>query len=125
MKVILRLGLLASTLLVACGGVEAPSTVAPDPSVNPPSADCTDAPTWTSFGQGFLMSRCQSCHASGAPRRYGAPASVAFDTESEAMVLADRIRARTLSDPPTMPPSGGLSVEDRGRLDRWLRCAQP
>jgi uncharacterized membrane protein len=78
--------------------------------------------TWDNFGEGFLVTNCQGCHASTAADRHDAPADVTFDTRDEALARADRILARTTSDPPTMPPGGGVSDEDRHKVTVWLTC---
>ena len=102
-------------LLLACGA-------SPDAE----SADaCTDAPvvTYETFGAGFLIQYCQSCHASTAPDRAGAPADVVFDTADDAWTWRERILERAASEPPTMPPLGGTTEDDRARLRTWLDCA--
>lgn len=100
-------------LLVGCGGDEAST----DPA-------CADAPitTYDNFGAGFLTESCLACHASTAPDRHGAPEDVVFDTEEQVWALSDRILAVATGDDPTMPPEGGVTDEDRARLEVWLRC---
>lgn len=108
------------------------ATKASDPETSPSStiedtADpCIDAPivTWDNWGQGFLVENCQSCHRSTAPDRHGAPADVTFDDESSALALADRILDRCTSDPPTMPPRGGITTDDQALLVAWLTCGE-
>lgn len=78
--------------------------------------------TWANFGQGFLREQCQACHASTVINRGNTPADVIFDTEADAVRLADRIEARALGEAPTMPPEGGVSDTDRALLALWLRC---
>ena len=39
--------------------------------------------TWDSFGQSFLITHCQGCHASTSPQRYGAPEGISFDTQEQ------------------------------------------
>ncbi len=87
---------------------------------------CADAGTvtWNSWGRGFLTEACQACHASTATNRYGAPEDVAFDTVDEAWTWADRILARAASDPPSMPPAGGVTEDDRTRLTWGLSCGE-
>jgi len=86
---------------------------------------CADIPlvNWDTFGAGFLLHHCQGCHASTTPDRYGAPAEVTFDTKEQAWAWRDRILERSAVDPPTMPPAGGTSEDDRVRLRWWLECA--
>lgn len=104
--------ILALWLAAACG-----STADSDP--------CDGAPvvTWANFGNAFVLKNCQSCHASTAPDRYGAPTEVTFDTEDQTLALADRVLVRVV-DEETMPPMGGVSSEDRQLLATWLTCPQ-
>jgi len=81
--------------------------------------------SWETFGQGFVVSQCQGCHASTAPDRYGAPEGVVFDTEEDVIVFSERILARATGPDADMPPGGGPIEEDRVRLERWLRCDLP
>lgn len=84
---------------------------------------CADAPvvTWENYGHGFVLERCQSCHASTSDNRYGAPEGVSFDTKEEALAQADRILARVVDDE-TMPPSGGVDADDLELVEIWLTC---
>jgi len=86
---------------------------------------CADVPTVTynNFGQGFMTENCQGCHASTAPNRYGAPAEVIFDTVEDCWALVDRVLVRSTGDDATMPPQGGVSADDRTKLEWWLTCA--
>jgi uncharacterized membrane protein len=87
---------------------------------------CDGAPvtTWDNFGAGFLKENCQPCHAStvAVEDRQFAPVAVTFDTEADVWPLADRILARATGDAPTMPPRGGVTDDDRDRLEVWLTC---
>lgn len=85
---------------------------------------CADAPVlmWANFGQGFVTENCQSCHASTSESRHDAPEGVTFDTLADAVAQADRMLARATGDSPDMPPEGGVSDEDREKLEIWLRC---
>lgn len=85
---------------------------------------CADAPvvTWESWGEGFLIQTCQTCHSATTVDRNGAPESVNLDTESEVLALRDRILARATGDATTMPPSGGVTEDDRLRLLTWHTC---
>jgi hypothetical protein len=89
-----------------------------------PTGPCTDAPTVTydSFGRGFLKESCETCHSSTASDRHGAPDEVVLDNVEEAWAWKDRIIARAAVEPPTMPPQGGTSPEDREKLRIWLGC---
>jgi len=84
---------------------------------------CADAPvtTWENFGAGFITQNCQSCHASTAAERNGAPETVTFDTEEQALAWGNQILARvTVSE--DMPPQGGLSDDQRQLVVYWLEC---
>lgn len=85
---------------------------------------CEAAPvvTYANFGEGFMTQSCQPCHASTSANRYGAPESVVFDTHEDILDQADRILARSVGDDPQMPPSGGVSEDDRYLLEVWLTC---
>lgn len=123
-----RAGVLA--LVVACGGDKDQSTPVDsgdaDQLLDTGSVDplCVDAPvvTWSSWGEGFVSQNCQSCHRSTTTDRRGAPEEVTFDTEDSALSHADRILARAAGEAPTMPPSGGVSEDDRYLLEVWLTC---
>ena len=78
--------------------------------------------SWETFGQGFMRSQCQGCHASTAVDRFGAPENVVFDTEQDVATFAERILARAAGPDADMPPAGGPSKEDRVRLERWITC---
>lgn len=95
--------------------------------VDSAAAFCDGVPVvaYTNFGEGFLRENCQGCHASTAPDRHDAPASVVFDTVEDAWALAARILARSTGESPTMPPQGGVSADDRVRLQWWLECGTP
>jgi uncharacterized membrane protein len=114
----MRAGLLC--LLLACAGDEADG----DKEIAGDTGLCATAPvtTWDNFGRGFLTESCQSCHASTSPNRYGAPEAVSFDSEGEALALADTILAVATGEAARMPPSGGVTEEDRYRLAVWLTC---
>ncbi len=105
-------------LLLGCGdeGPEIADTSSCDSGVRQ---------SWETFGQGFVVSQCQGCHASTAPDRFGAPEAVTFDTEEEVVQWADRILDRATGPDADMPPAGGPSPEDRIRLERWLLCDLP
>ena len=113
----MRLMLLA---LVACSDK-------PSDSVPLDTSSCETLPVvnYANFGEGFITHYCQGCHAGSAPNRFDAPENVTFDTVEDVWTHADRILARAAVDPPTMPPSGGTSEEDRTKLSWWLTCAEP
>ena len=89
-----------------------------------PQACGADTPTitWETFGEGFLSTYCQGCHASGTPNRQGAPENILFDTEDDALAFGGLILNTAASDEPRMPPNGGPLQEDRDRLYIWLTC---
>jgi uncharacterized membrane protein len=104
---------------VALGGCIA------DAQASDPELCGTEVPEldWDGFGEGFVTTYCQGCHASTALDRHGAPAAVTFDSEEETLAFRDRILARAASEEPTMPPAGGPDVDDRELLAVWLACA--
>lgn len=90
-------------------------------------APCEAQPTVTydTFGRGFLSTYCDGCHGSQVIARQGAPADVIFDTPDGAQMWGDRILARVVPDdggPATMPPAGGVTPDDRTRVQVWLTC---
>jgi len=103
---------------LACGAGGAP---AGDDSA---ATFCSDAPvvTWETFGHGFVTEHCQACHASTTLERNGAPRDVSFDTHDEVLALTDRILARSVGPAASMPPQGGVTPDDRQKLEIWLRC---
>jgi uncharacterized membrane protein len=93
------------------------------------SVACADVPamTWANFGRGFTIEACQGCHAStvDGDARFGAPEWVVFDTVDQVWALADLVLAVSAGDSPTMPPQGGVTDDDRARLEWWLSCGEP
>lgn len=89
----------ALPLLVVLTGCPAPEE----------ALDCEELPvlTWENYGEGFMRSYCQPCHASGAQDRHDAPDQVSFDDLDEVLAQLDRIEARATGEAPTMPPGGG------------------
>ncbi len=91
-------------------------------SESPDTGPCADPTvTWESFGQSFLITHCQGCHASTSPQRYGAPVGISFDTQEQAAALQSAIE-RTVLDQVSMPPAGGLNDDERALLEQWLDC---
>lgn len=88
------------------------------------STSCADAPsvTWETFGEGFVTTHCQGCHASESLDRRDAPDAIIFDEEEDVLALKKAILESAGADEPTMPPSGGTTEEERIRLRIWLRC---
>ncbi len=125
----MRAVLYASVLLLGCGSEKESALVAD--SGRPAAEDtgtiaplCVDAPvvTWSSFGEGFMTQNCQSCHRTTSTDRRGAPVDIVFDTQRDVLDQADRILARATNIEPSMPPSGGVSEDDRYLLEVWLTC---
>jgi uncharacterized membrane protein len=112
---------LALALLVAGCGEEDP-TGGGDSGLPDPACDDAPAATWDSFGRGFLTQHCDVCHAATSPDRHDAPADVSFDTEDDVRTWRDEILVRATGDAPTMPPTGGVSEDDRFLLESWLTC---
>lgn len=107
--------------LGACGDKPRADDTAADSGA---PAWCDDAPllTWANFGEGFVVENCQACHASTAIDRNGAPEDIVFDDRDATLALSDRILARAAGDAPSMPPQGGVTDEERERLEIWLTC---
>jgi len=115
---------IAALLLLACGQ-PAESATAPVETASPETeGPCATAPvvTWDSFGKGFITGTCQTCHASTATDRHGAPEAVVFDTEADVLAQAALVLEVATGDDPRMPPEGGVSDDDRARLAWWLTC---
>lgn len=115
----IRLLLTTSLALAACD-----SSVIVDPIIEPAPDWCDEAPvtTWNNFGAGFLTENCQPCHASTAVDRHNAPETMVFDTPEDVLLRKVGILRMATGDDPQMPPAGGVSDEDRARLEAWLRC---
>lgn len=110
--------LVGAMLLAGCGEDAGGDSGAPVDDA------CADAPviTWASWGEGFLIESCQSCHSVHADDRNDAPEAVNFDTLDDVRAWSDRILAVATGDAPIMPPRGGVSDDDRQRLEIWLTC---
>ena len=114
-----RLALFAIVLgLTACVGEEPISEDVPDPECG----DSTPLVTWETFGEGFLSTYCQGCHASTTLDRQGAPDGITFDTEAESIAIRSTILNAAAATTPTMPPNGGPNEDDRQLLNVWLTC---
>lgn len=86
--------------------------------------DCTLAPTYQTWTQGFLNGKCQSCHHSESNNRHGAPDGIVFDTHSDVIQWKERIEA-TIVQERSMPPNGGVTEEEMELLQWWLECSTP
>ncbi len=104
-------------LLAACGG-EGPDVLEPDPF-------CEGQPllTYNNFGKGFMTGNCQGCHASTLENRNGAPSRYIFDTLEDVQFFVEDIYFSSVGDDASMPPLGGILVDERLRLEVWLRCS--
>ncbi len=124
MKRTVPISCLLLTAGIGCSGRG--DTAEPAGGVDTGPVDCEDTPTVTynSFGEGFMTENCQGCHASTAADRYGAPEGVTFDTVKEVWFWKDRILSRSVGDDSSMPPAGGVSEDDRTKLEWWLVCAE-
>ena len=80
-----------------------------------------EEPSYQEWTEGFLMGKCQSCHAVHSPNRYGAPENVFFDSEEASIYWLSSIE-RTVLNAETMPPSGGVTEEEKELLRRWIEC---
>lgn len=108
-------------LLTACGDKNTDSGVI-ESSVEPPQwcADEVEV-TYENFGEGFLLTHCQGCHAADAPNRFGAPDAVTFDTEADVDQWRSSLIATILSDQ-SMPPAGGITEDEFTLVEIWLEC---
>lgn len=92
-------------------------------------AQCPEEGTtlsYQNFAADFIDRYCQSCHASSASNRAGAPASVHFDNLDEVRSFADRIYGRSAMDNTSMPPGpNDPPVQERQALGEWLACGAP
>lgn len=82
--------------------------------------------TYDNFGQTFMGSWCQGCHAAAVLDRQGAPPAYVFDTHAQVQRWADRIYARSAGTNDSMPP-GPVDPPDaaRDQLEEWLACGAP
>lgn len=116
--------------VLACGDADPSDSDTPahacDALVEPGPAECDGAyeVDWDSWGEGFMLTQCQTCHASSASNRYGAPEANVFDTVEDVCSQRERIQVRVL-DEETMPPAGGLTEDDKVLLQTWLDCVLP
>lgn len=96
--------------ILACGTEEVPT-----------GAECSPF-YYENFGAGFLTEHCQGCHAGDAFDREGAPQHVSFDDVSS--ILEHRETIIYEIEEETMPPAGGIELEEREAAIEWLRCME-
>jgi|GEM_PF-2486608 len=90
--------------------------------------DCSSVPwNYTNVGAPYMRTWCTSCHHIDLPEeeRAGASLEVNLDSYSDIILHLDRIQARALSEPATMPPAGGPSDIEKQRLREWIVCGAP
>ena len=95
-------------LLLACGE----SLDTSDP--------CHTSVDWDSWGHGFFLTWCSSCHSATTEDRHGAPENTVFDQESDILMWRDRINIRVLQEQ-DMPVGGGISDVERMYLQEYLQ----
>lgn len=86
-----------------------------------PIVVCDDPPLYKDWVEGFLKGKCQPCHAANTPNRYGAPENVYFDSEEASLFWIEAIERTTL-EWESMPPSGGVTDDEKELLKLWLDC---
>ena len=108
-------------LLTACGD-KPTETGSIEPSTDPPEW-CQEEMevTYENFGEGFLLTHCQGCHAGDAPNRFGAPETVSFDNEEQVNQWLSLIMF-TILDDQSMPPAGGITEDELTLVEIWLEC---
>lgn len=117
-----------TALLAACAPAptDAPARDTDVSVVTPDDTDpdvCADH-TWDTVGAPFVLTWCTPCHSAdvkGELRR-GAPASINFDTEQDAVALAAEMGFVAARPNPTMPPAGGPDEATRARFATWVAC---
>ncbi len=115
---------LAVAILVLGGCADGSTSDSGTPSETGDTGFCGGAPvvTWDNFGAGFMTENCQSCHAADAPERWGAPEEITFDTYDDTMAQGERVLLRSLASEDPMPPQGGVTSDDKVKLEYWLVC---
>jgi uncharacterized membrane protein len=82
--------------------------------------------TYADFAAPFFDRQCQSCHASDATDREGAPGEFAFDTHEQVKRHAERIYVRAAGPNDSMPPGpDDPERSERDKLADWLACGAP
>lgn len=85
---------------------------------------CETFPTYTTFGEPFVIDWCRGCHSAESAARHMAPAAVNFDTLDEIRAYGGEIRMRA-GTTMMMPPAGGPSTDERAWLVQWIDCGMP
>ena len=82
--------------------------------------------TYENFGESVIFGECQTCHATTAVDRKGAPAEITFDDLEEVRDWAPRIYERSAFENASMPP-GPIDLDEstRAELGEWLACGAP
>lgn len=115
----------ATSLSLLCAAALATgcSTAALEDASCPPEGTSL---TYEDFGQAFIGTWCQPCHASQVIDRQGAPPAYVFDTHEQVQRWADRIYARSAGVNDSMPPGpDDPSDAERDDLEEWLACGAP
>jgi uncharacterized membrane protein len=82
--------------------------------------------TYENFGRDLVGSECQTCHATGAADRRGAPSHVTFDDLEQVREWAPRIYERSAGANVSMPPGPvDLELDVREDLAEWLAGGAP
>ncbi len=89
-------------------GAGATAADAGAPLPMPDGGSCAD--NWASFASGFFTTNCTACHGQ-------------FATYSS--VVADAVNIQSRLQSGSMPPTGGVSSQDRQRILAWIACGMP
>ena len=66
--------------------------------------------SYENFGRDFIGSECQTCHASEAKERRGAPTHISFDDLEAVREWSDRIYERSAGENVSMPLTLNFSI---------------
>ena len=124
----LALGVAVGLALAGCGTEVKLDTTGDAGVMSPDAESCaTSYVTYQTVGEPFMSNWCRGCHSAKLPTtmRQQAPVTVNFDTLADVRSWSERIAFRATGKPPTMPPSGGPSDEERSLLAGWLACGAP
>jgi uncharacterized membrane protein len=86
-----------------------------------PGGNCPLHPGPVTFGlvQTQVLTYCTPCHRRGAANRFGATASVNFETYDDAVNNADEANMDILSG--RMPPGSAVDPNLRCLMDAWIK----